>query len=77
MLAEWGITPSWSILVMTSPAFIWGSPFIPILGIVVAWKLRNNSKQNISVLMGSALVAIILVFFTIYNEPLEGHLVCC
>jgi len=33
MLAEWGITPSWSILVMTSPAFIWGSPIIPILGV--------------------------------------------
>jgi 4-amino-4-deoxy-L-arabinose transferase-like glycosyltransferase len=77
MLAEWKVTPSWSILVLTSPAFIWGSPLIPILGVIAAWKLRNHSKQAISILAVSALLAVILVFFTLYNEPLEGHLVCC
>jgi hypothetical protein len=76
VLAEWEITPPWSVRVMTSQTFIWGAP-IPLLGTIAAWKLRNNAKLNFLVLLGSVLTTIILVFFISLNEPLEGHLVCC
>ncbi|EIC28755.1 MULTISPECIES: hypothetical protein [Methylomicrobium] len=77
VLAEWEMTLPWSIRVMTSQAFIWVAPAIPLLGAIAAWKLTNNAKLYFSVLLGSLLAMIILVFFIFLNEPLEGHLVCC
>jgi hypothetical protein len=76
-LAQWEITPPWSILVMTSPAFIWLAPAIPLFGIIAAWKLENDTKLIFSILLGSLLATIILMFFIFLNEPLEGHLACC
>jgi hypothetical protein len=76
-LAEWQIEPSWSILVMTSPIFIWSAPIIPILGVVAAWKQRNNAKLSLRILLGSALMTFVLELFLILNEPTEGQLLCC
>ena len=29
---------------MTSLPFIWGSPFFPLLGIIIVWKFKPNTK---------------------------------
>lgn len=71
------MTPPWNILVLTSLPFIWGSPFIPILGVIAAWKLRSHSKQAMLCLIGSALLAILLLLYSLLNEPIEGYLLCC
>jgi hypothetical protein len=75
--AEVEMIPSLNILVLTSLLFIWGSPFIPILGVIAAWKLRGNSKLNMLCLIGLAMVVIFLIFFIALSEPIEGQLLCC
>jgi len=72
--AKYGLTASWSDLLMTSFAFIGGAPLVPLWGLLKAWRLRRNAQHSLWALLASALAAILLLVFRISREPAEWFL---
>lgn len=71
-----GILPDWGLVISTSLPYIYGAPVVPLFVMVIAWRESANKRRGF-ILSIALLLSVALILLFVFNEPLEGIVLCC